>query len=81
MPGWMGWARWPAGCRTKTREETQKILDLFISQHKTFALEWQGRVVGSLGIEPYDEENYPELAHTRAGSSAMFWPSPAGAWA
>ena len=46
----------------KDREETQKILDLFISQHKTFALEWQGRVVGSLGIEPYDEENYPELA-------------------
>ena len=46
----------------KDREETQKILDLFISQHKTFALEWQGRVVGSLGIEPYDEENYPGLA-------------------
>ena len=49
----------------KDREETQKILDLFISQHKTFALEYQGRVVGSLGIECYDEENYPELAGPR----------------
>lgn len=46
----------------KSREESQKILDLFIGQHKTFALEYQGRVIGSLGIECYDEEHYPELA-------------------
>lgn len=49
----------------KNREETRKILDLFIGQHKTFALEYQGSVVGSLGVECYDEEHYPELAAYR----------------
>ena len=49
----------------KNREETRKILDLFIGQHKTFALEHQGSVVGSLGVECYDEEHYPELAAYR----------------
>ena len=39
----------------KNREETRKILDLFIGQHKTFALEYQGGVVGSLGVECYDK--------------------------
>lgn len=49
----------------QSREETQKILDLFVSQRKTFALEYQGKVIGSLGIERYDEEQYPELAEPR----------------
>lgn len=37
------------------------ILDSFIRQKKTFALEYQGKVIGSFGIEEYSEENYPEL--------------------
>lgn len=37
------------------------ILDSFIKQKKTFALEYKGKVIGSLGIEEYSEENYPEL--------------------
>ncbi len=49
----------------QSREETQKILDLFIGQHKTFALEYQGKVIGSIGVECYDEEHYPELAGFR----------------
>lgn len=28
---------------------------------RTFALEYKGNVIGSLGIEEYSEENYPEL--------------------
>lgn len=43
-------------------EESQKILSSFIRHKKTFALEYQGKAIGSLGIEEYSEENYPELA-------------------
>ena len=42
-------------------EESERILDSFIKHKKTFALEYQGKVVGSLGVEEYDEKNYPEL--------------------
>ena len=37
------------------------ILNSFISKKKTFALEYQGKVIGSLGIEEYNEEKFPEL--------------------
>ena len=43
-------------------EESQIILDKFIAGRKTFALELDGRVVGSLGIENYNEERFPEFA-------------------
>lgn len=46
----------------KSIEESRKILDDFISHKKTLALEYQGKVIGSLGIECYDETYYPELA-------------------
>jgi len=46
----------------KSIEESQTILSHFISGKKTFALEYQGKVIGSLGIEKYREDNYPELA-------------------
>ena len=49
----------------KNAGETQKILDSFISKKKTFALDCQGKVIGSLGIEEYREENYPALADVR----------------
>ena len=42
-------------------EESKKILDMFIAEKRTFALEYEGKVVGSLGIETYDESRYPEL--------------------
>ena len=44
-----------------SREESRAILDRFIAGKKTFALEYQGKVVGSLGIEQYDESRFPEL--------------------
>ena len=42
-------------------EESRMILGSFIKHKKTFALEYKGKVIGSLGIEAYSEENYPEL--------------------
>lgn len=43
-------------------DESMSILSMFIQGKKTFALEHQGKVIGSFGTEEYDEENYPELA-------------------
>ena len=42
-------------------EESQMILSHFIKGKHVFALEHQGKVIGSLGVEEYSEENYPEL--------------------
>ena len=47
----------------KNIEESQKILDRFIQGKKTFALECGGKVIGSLGVELYNEKDYPEFAH------------------
>lgn len=46
----------------KNRDESREILSRFIQGKKTFALEYRGKVIGSLGIEKYNEENFPELA-------------------
>ena len=46
----------------KTKEETQAVLTAFISEKKTFAIERGGKVIGSLGIEKYDEEKLPEFS-------------------
>ncbi|MCR5095537.1 MAG: GNAT family N-acetyltransferase [Erysipelotrichaceae bacterium] len=49
----------------ENKQETQKILDSFIEHKKTFALEYQGKVIGSLGIELYNEERFPEFANLK----------------
>ena len=41
--------------------ESGEILSLFIREKKTFALEYQGKVIGSFGIEAYSEAHNPEL--------------------
>ena len=41
-------------------EESQMILNRFINGKKTFALEYHGKVIGSLGIEKYPEDRFPE---------------------
>ena len=46
----------------QSMEESRRILDHFIRGRHTFALEHNGKVIGSLGIEEYSEENYPEYA-------------------
>lgn len=45
----------------ENREASQAILNSFIEGKKTFALEYRGKVVGSLGIEEYDEALLPEF--------------------
>lgn len=45
----------------ESKDVTQSILDSFITHKKTFALEYEGKVIGSLGIENYKEEEFPEL--------------------
>ena len=42
-------------------EETREILSRFLKGKNVFALEHQGKVIGSLGIHGYDEAQYPEL--------------------
>ena len=56
MAGWIPHAN---------REESRAILERFVEGKKTFALEYQGKVIGSLGIEEYNEEKFPGLAEKR----------------
>ena len=46
-------------------DESRGILAMFIEGKRTFALEYDGRAVGSLGIEAYPEKTYPDLAERR----------------
>ena len=50
-------------------EESRRILDSFISGKKTFALEWKenGKVIGSLGLEPRDAGLPEELQGREIG--------------
>ena len=50
------------------KETTQMILDSFITHKKTFALELDGKVIGSLGIELYKEDEFPELDQLKGRS-------------
>ena len=51
-------AGWPPH---RSIEESREILGRFIQRKRTFCLELQGRAVGSLGVEEYDEGAFPEL--------------------
>ena len=44
-------------------DESEMILDMFMREKKTFAIELYGKVVGSLGIDTYSEEDYSQLAN------------------
>lgn len=46
----------------KNKDETKMILDMFIVGKKTFAIEYKGKVIGSLGIEEYNENEIPEFS-------------------
>ena len=45
----------------KTIDTSKEILNIFIEAKRTFAIEYQGKAIGSLGIERYREKEYPEL--------------------
>ena len=58
-----GWAH------HRSKEDSQAILDRFIAHKRTFAIEYRGeghqqpgKVIGSLGLEEYKAQYYPELA-------------------
>ena len=53
MAGWMP---------HKNIDESRAILDMFIREKKTLALELDGKVIGSLGIDFYNEKDYPEFS-------------------
>ena len=46
-------------------EVSENILSSFIAGHKVFALEYNGKVIGSLGIEEYKEREFPDFAELR----------------
>ena len=46
-------------------DESRAILQKFIDDKKTFALEFDGKVIGSLGIELYNERELPEFKEKR----------------
>ena len=49
----------------ESREESLEILRWFIDGKRTFALEHEGKVIGSLGIEAYNEAGFPEFGDKR----------------
>ena len=55
-------AGWPPH---RSRQESQSILDKFIAHKKTFAIEFGGKVIGSVGIEEYDDWKFPEFMDKR----------------
>lgn len=42
-------------------EESKRVLKMFMDGKYTFALECEGKVIGSLGIDPYNEKLFPEM--------------------
>lgn len=46
----------------KNKDETRQILERFIEGKITFAIVSQSKVVGSIGIERYDEDMLPEFS-------------------
>jgi len=44
---------------------SQTVLNHFIEGKKTFALVYHGKVIGSLGVENYREERFPEFSDKR----------------
>lgn len=49
----------------KNKEESFKILKVFIEEKKTFAIEYNGKVIGSIGIEKYPESELEEFKEKR----------------
>lgn len=50
----------------KSVEESLDILNKFIEGKNTFALSYQGKTIGSLGIEKYKEEKYSDFSSLQA---------------
>ncbi|MBO4716519.1 MAG: GNAT family N-acetyltransferase [Spirochaetales bacterium] len=55
-------AGWPPH---RSKEDSQSILDRFIAHKRTFAIEHNGKVIGSVGIEKYDDWKFPDYTDKR----------------
>lgn len=53
MAGWMP---------HENKEKSKEILNHFIENRNVFCIEYNGKAIGSIGIERYDEKEFPELA-------------------
>lgn len=49
----------------KDKNESAEILNIFIRKKKTFAVEYRNKVIGSIGIENYNEYLLSELSDKR----------------
>ncbi len=56
-------AGWP---HHKSKDDSLVILKRFIENKRTFAIEYNNKAIGSLGIEEYDEDKLPELKDLKA---------------
>lgn len=56
-----GVGQWAGWLPHKDKEETLSVLNRFIKNRKTFAIVYENKVIGSLGIERYDEKELPEF--------------------
>ncbi len=46
-------------------EKSKEILDRFIKEKKTFCIEFNGKAIGSVGIEKYNEREFGEYANLK----------------
>ena len=59
----------PAGWSPhQSLEETRRILDIFLAQKIDFAIEENGRVIGSFGLHSYPEDKFPQFDALRVTS-------------
>ncbi len=59
-------------------DETHFVLDKFIEEKRVFAVEYSNKVIGSVGLERFAEESYPELKNMKGTEigyafSKNFW--------
>lgn len=56
----------PAGWSPhQSLEETQSILNHFLAEKNVFAIEEQGRVIGSFGLNPYPQDRFSQFDDLR----------------
>ena len=46
-------------------KETEQVLKMFLEGKRTFAIVKDENVIGSVGVEPYDEMEFPEFSNER----------------
>ncbi|MBQ3291663.1 MAG: GNAT family N-acetyltransferase [Mogibacterium sp.] len=46
-------------------KESREILEMFANDKKTFAVVYNGKAIGSVGIEEYSEDKFPEFSELK----------------